>query len=168
MPSRYLVIGSCLVIALGATSAWAQPPARKDGPLGMKFVPLPNDPVKKDLNALRGEWEVDWIEAVGRRVEWRKGVLAFRGKQRLTRKHGDTKYEDGGSLEIDPTCTPKVIDFINKDGRKEGIYKLEGDTMLWCVYEGPGKNRPLEFRAGPDSRNVLIKLSRIKVQEKGD
>jgi hypothetical protein len=48
--------------------------------------------VKKDLDALRGEWEVDWIEVAGRRAERRKGVLAFRGKQRLTRKAGVVRW----------------------------------------------------------------------------
>src|SRR5437016_12700428 len=112
------------------------------------------DRLKKELDAFRGEWEVEWIELAGMKVEWRKGVLAFRGKQRLTRKYDDTKYEEGGSFEIDPGCTPKVIDFINNGARKEGIYRIDGGTMLWCVYEGGGKHRPTEFRAEAGSGNI--------------
>ena len=41
MSSRCLLIASCLVTALTAKSASAERPAPKDGPLGMKFVPLP-------------------------------------------------------------------------------------------------------------------------------
>src|SRR6266481_2721525 len=36
---RYL-LASCLVAAVTSPPAWAEPPP-KDGPLGMKFVPLP-------------------------------------------------------------------------------------------------------------------------------
>ena len=41
MSSRGLLIASCLLASLTAITASAQPPKPKDGPLGMKFVPLP-------------------------------------------------------------------------------------------------------------------------------
>jgi formylglycine-generating enzyme required for sulfatase activity len=42
MLPRGLLIAYCVcVAALTANSAWAEPPRPKDGPLGMKFVPLP-------------------------------------------------------------------------------------------------------------------------------
>jgi hypothetical protein len=41
MPSRGLLIVPCLIASLTATNAAAQTPKPKDGPLGMKFVPLP-------------------------------------------------------------------------------------------------------------------------------
>src|ERR1700688_4078075 len=40
MSSRWMLYTSCLVVALGSDSG-AEPPKPKDGPLGMKFVPLP-------------------------------------------------------------------------------------------------------------------------------
>jgi len=124
--------------------------------------------VKKGLDAFQGEWEVEWIETDGVRHEWRKGVLAFCGKQRLTRKYEEKEYKAGGSFEIDPACDPKVIDLINGDDRKEGVYKIDGDKMYWCVYEGPGKKRPVEFRAVAGSNTVLIKLTRLKAKKAGD
>jgi uncharacterized protein (TIGR03067 family) len=136
--------------------------------LGVLLPVLAGDPstdrVKEELKAFQGEWEVEWIETDGVRQEWRKGVLAFRGKQRLTRKYEEQEYKKGGSFEIDPAGDPKVIDLINGDDRKEGIYKIDGDTMYWCVYEGPGKQRPLEFRADAGSKNVLIRLTRFKAK----
>jgi uncharacterized protein (TIGR03067 family) len=136
--------------------------------VGMIWAALGGHPrgdlVRKELDAFQGEWKVEWIELGGKRIEWRKSILAFRGKQRLTRQDEEIKYKDGGTLEIDPRCSPKTIDFINGDDRKEGIYKIQGDTMLWCVYEGDGKNRPLAFRTEPGSRTILIKLSRIKMK----
>jgi formylglycine-generating enzyme required for sulfatase activity len=41
LPPHVLVRSCILAIALGASSAWSQPTTPKDGPLGMKFVPLP-------------------------------------------------------------------------------------------------------------------------------
>ena len=41
MLSRCLLIASCLVTALTANTVLAEPPPPKDGPLGMKFVKLP-------------------------------------------------------------------------------------------------------------------------------
>ena len=41
MSLHLIVCASCLVAVLTAHSAWAEPPKPKDGPLGMKFVPMP-------------------------------------------------------------------------------------------------------------------------------
>src|SRR5580692_9861719 len=41
MSSNLNVCASCLIAVLTANSAWAEPPKPKDGPQGMKFVPLP-------------------------------------------------------------------------------------------------------------------------------
>jgi eukaryotic-like serine/threonine-protein kinase len=41
MSSPGLLIASCLLSALTANTSMAQPPKPKEGPLGMKFVPLP-------------------------------------------------------------------------------------------------------------------------------
>jgi formylglycine-generating enzyme required for sulfatase activity len=41
MLSRRLLMASCLIVALMAITTSAQPLKPKDGPLGMKFVPLP-------------------------------------------------------------------------------------------------------------------------------
>ena len=42
MSSRRILIASCLYVALAAVGAPAAEPVKpKDGPLGMKFVPLP-------------------------------------------------------------------------------------------------------------------------------
>ena len=41
MSSRRILLMSCLVAVLTANTVGAEPPKPKDGPLGMKFVPLP-------------------------------------------------------------------------------------------------------------------------------
>jgi uncharacterized protein (TIGR03067 family) len=124
-------------------------------------------PLKKGLDAFQGEWRVEWIEVEGTRHDWRKGVLAFRGEQRLSRAQGGKEYEKIGSIEIDPSCDPKVIDFHpawakSKDDRTEGIYKIDGEVMFWCVSIAEGeRNRPLEFRTKAGSKTMLVKLRRL-------
>jgi uncharacterized protein (TIGR03067 family) len=142
------------------------------GLVALAAAPPPAAPVKKGLDAFQGEWEVQWIEVEGTKHDWRKGVLAFRGKQRLSRKHDGKEYEKLGSIEIDPSCDPKVIDFHpawakNKDDRTEGIYKIDGDVMFWCVSIAEGeKNRPLEFRTKAGSKTMLVKLRRLAKGQK--
>src|SRR5215831_8033156 len=41
MLARGILFALCLAMALAVNSARAEPPRPKDGPLGMKFVPLP-------------------------------------------------------------------------------------------------------------------------------
>src|SRR5271166_165691 len=54
MSSRCMLLASCLVAALVTNSAWAEPPKPKDGPLGMKFVPLPKATFYMGWNGLKG------------------------------------------------------------------------------------------------------------------
>ncbi len=54
MSARLLVCASCLVAVLTATSAGAEPPKPKDGPLGMKFVPLPKGTFYMGWNGEKG------------------------------------------------------------------------------------------------------------------
>jgi hypothetical protein len=41
MRSCRILLASCVVAALTANTGWTEPPKPKDGPLGMKFAPLP-------------------------------------------------------------------------------------------------------------------------------
>ena len=41
MSSRRILLMSCLAAALTASTVGAEPPKPREGPLGMKFVPLP-------------------------------------------------------------------------------------------------------------------------------
>src|SRR5947209_1563667 len=55
MSSRRLLLASCLVVAaLTGNPALAEPPKPKDGPLGMKFVPLPKATFYMGWNGMKG------------------------------------------------------------------------------------------------------------------
>jgi eukaryotic-like serine/threonine-protein kinase len=54
MSSHLILCASYLVAVLTANSAWAEPPKPKDGPQGMKFVPLPKGTFYMGWNGEKG------------------------------------------------------------------------------------------------------------------
>jgi len=54
MSSHPIVWAFCLVAVLTANSAWAEPPKPKDGPQGLKFVPLPKGTFYMGWNGTKG------------------------------------------------------------------------------------------------------------------
>jgi len=55
-------------------------------------------------------------------------------------------------VTIDPTKTPKTIDYEMKEGvnagkTQLGIYEFEGDKFRSC-FAAPGADRPKEFKGG--------------------
>jgi uncharacterized protein (TIGR03067 family) len=74
------------------------------------------------------------------------------------------------SFELDPSTNPKTIDLKSlqkDDGSKgevsEGIYKIDGDTFVTCLYFGQGvKQRPLEFVTKAGSKLIIYGWKRAK------
>ena len=118
----------------------------------------------KDLAAFQGEWRVTWIERDGEKIELDDdAVYAIKGNKWL--KGG----REISSIEIDPSCTPKLlnltrlVDDAKKGFKMEGIYKIDGDTMVWCYYTGEGiKNRPQRFRAPKGWDGTVSHMTRVK------
>jgi uncharacterized protein (TIGR03067 family) len=123
----------------------------------------------KDLAAFQGEWLVRWVERDGEKIELgadelgAEAVYTIKGDKWLL---GDREIS---SIEIDPGYNPKLLDLTRLIGDEkkgftmEGIYKIEGDTMVWCCYTGEGaKHRPLEFRAERGWDGTVYHLTRVK------
>jgi uncharacterized protein (TIGR03067 family) len=118
----------------------------------------------RDLAAFQGDWRVDWVERDGDKVE--------PGADAVYTIKGD-KWLRGGkeisAIRIDPGYTPKLLDLTRlvDDARKgvtmEGIYRVAGDTMVWCCYTGEGdKRRPQEFRAPKGWDGSVYHMTRVK------
>jgi uncharacterized protein (TIGR03067 family) len=118
----------------------------------------------KDLAAFQGEWRVRWVERDGEKTELgAEAVYTIKGNKWLL---GDREIS---SIAIDPSCNPKLLDLTRliPDQRKgfkmEGIYKIEGDTMVWCCHTGEGvKQRPTEFRADRGWDGTMYHMTRVK------
>jgi len=128
----------------------------------------PEQAKAKELAALQGDWRVDWVERDGERVELdADAVYTIKGDKWLK---GDREIS---AIAIDPGYTPKLLDLTRlvDDARKgvkmEGIYKIDGDTMVWCCHTGEGtKERPEEFRAPRGWDGVVYHLTRVKTSKK--
>ncbi len=127
----------------------------------------PADKAKKELEALQGTWNGVSAQENGQAVpeaNAKSMQLIIKG-DKYTFKLEGREFEQG-TLKVDPTKKPKTIDIkitMGDDKGKDqpGYYELEKDTLKICV-PSPGKPRPKEFGAKPDSGANLFVFQRPK------
>jgi uncharacterized protein (TIGR03067 family) len=69
-------------------------------------------------------------------------------------------------VKLDSSKSPKTIDFVIEDGPAKGqselgIYKIEGNTLTYCV-DDPGKPRPTTFGTKEKSTIQILVLQKAK------
>ena len=74
--------------------------------------------------------------------------------------------EEGG-YTLDPSRTPKTVDFDiktgNDRGKKQlGIYKLEGDKLTLVLTQAGSTTRPDSFKIEPGAPVLEVVLQRVK------
>jgi formylglycine-generating enzyme required for sulfatase activity len=131
MLSHRVLVASCLVVAaLTANPVWAQAPKPKDGPLGMKFVPLPKatfymgwdgtkgsakkTEIKEDFEiAIHTVTQGQWQEVMGKNPSYfsRDGE----GKDAVK----DIKDEDLKHFPVETVSWNDAQEFIKKLNEKE-------------------------------------------------
>jgi uncharacterized protein (TIGR03067 family) len=118
---------------------------------------------KQDLKQIEGTWTITHYEQdgviAGPELLMQLPKVIFRG-QTYTWSDGS----GSGTLKIDPSKTPKEVDYtITKgEGKGEsyfGIYEIEGDTFMDC-FTLPGGKRPTEFKAPFGSGRILTVYKR--------
>jgi uncharacterized protein (TIGR03067 family) len=110
--------------------------------------------VQKELKRLEGTWSCRWLGRNGKKFEADGGLLTIKGGRWYA---GDKAV---ASYTIDPTTSPKLLDVTDlleeKGLMAEGIYRLDGDRLVICLYAGGGvRQRPLEFATEPGSEKFL-------------
>jgi uncharacterized protein (TIGR03067 family) len=121
----------------------------------------PTPSTSKELKQLQGEWALQGGERNGTKLELQpddpKMVLEIRGDKWIF-----MGQEKGRIIAID---SRNLDTKSSEEGRvgevDEGIYKLNGDMLTICYYQGKGKNRPTEF-ASKDDDTMLVVLKRAK------
>jgi uncharacterized protein (TIGR03067 family) len=119
--------------------------------------------VKKELDALQGTWKLMTHEEDGKEVDYGDDIQLYTfGKDKLTVKRKDTVIAEG-PIELDPTRSPRHLDFQRTDGQTElTIYIRVGDYLIQCGRRD-GKTRPTEFAtATANGGAYLIVLKRQK------
>jgi formylglycine-generating enzyme required for sulfatase activity len=141
MYSRLLVCASCLIAVLTANSAWTEPPKPKDGPLGMKFVPLPKatfymgwngekgsakkTKIKEDFEiAIHTVTQSQWQAVMGKNPSYfsRDGE----GKDKVK----DIKDEDLKHFPVERVSWDDCQEFIKKlnEQEKGWVYRLPSEA----------------------------------------
>jgi uncharacterized protein (TIGR03067 family) len=115
-----------------------------------------------DLARLQGEWAM-----VSGEIQGEAMPEGWRTTARRVAKENETTVTVGGQLfmkarfKLDPTKTPKTIDYEMTGGPTEGkkqlgIYEFDGEQVRFC-FGSPDKDRPTEFKtAAGDGRTLSV------------
>jgi uncharacterized protein (TIGR03067 family) len=125
------------------------------------------DAVKKDMALLQGEWSLVEGERDGQSLPERlvkSGRRVAKGDSTVV-TIGGTNYMTA-TFTIDPTQSPKTIDYLLTEGRNKGktqlgIYEIDGDTLKYCV-AAVGLDRPTAFETKEGSGWSLVVWKREK------
>jgi uncharacterized protein (TIGR03067 family) len=135
-------------------------------PLARSVADAPDNAATKELKKLQGEWRVTNIEPDPQKFFQNQQItLVIKGKHLTVKgfEEFEKKFAKVG-LTIDPSVTPKIMDFKIEEGSAkdnvfEGIYELKGEELRICASNERG-NRPGEFEAKEGSQRVLLVLKR--------
>ena len=114
------------------------------------------DTVAEEIRLFQGTWKQIAYERDGEKNPtdeqgWEPQVT-FRGDAfRVTLADGTVPI--AGTYRLDPTRTPKTVDWMDTIGEDAGktllaIYTLSGDRLIFCAAY-PGHERPTEFKTLP-------------------
>jgi uncharacterized protein (TIGR03067 family) len=124
--------------------------------------------IKKDHLAIEGTWQAISVEVNGNPVgaDDVKKITIDNGRDGEWTLLVEGKDVAEGTSTIDPTVTPKTIDFkitkgANAGQMTYGIYEITGKTRRICHAE-PGRPRPADFSAGAGSGRILTVFERIE------
>jgi uncharacterized protein (TIGR03067 family) len=123
-----------------------------------------DDAGKKDLDKLKGTWQV-----VAMTIGGESGDKTLVQKMKLTIEGDRFTLEDGrgkktATVKLDPSKKPPAFDLM-PTGEKLvvlGIYELDGDALKLCWQGDEKKDRPTKFVSEKGGRVMLMELKREK------
>ncbi|MDY3562819.1 TIGR03067 domain-containing protein [Gemmata sp. JC673] len=126
---------------------------------------------KKEVDKLQGKWKLVKGSRAGKEYEHTEGtpelIVEFKGRTWLL--NGVEKAE---IVALDPSSDPKCLDLKSLEQPRgantvdEGIFKLDGDTLTICWYQGADKNRPTSFDIPKDKDTILGVPKRVPADPK--
>jgi uncharacterized protein (TIGR03067 family) len=120
-----------------------------------------------DLKSLAGVWVLESYTLNGESPQPVPRLKLRVEGETLRVTIDDNPFGDPNRLKLGVEFTPRIIDFVNETQKitREGIYRIEGDTLTLCVNMEPSsKERPGEFAAPADAgeKRLLLVLKRSK------
>ena len=129
----------------------------------------PKEEVKKDLERFQGTWTPTSVEVNGKAIpqDALRGTTMTIKAEKFTIKHGEATVE--GTIEIDPSKTPKAYDAVGKEQGKEvksiGIYQFDGDTLKVCYTEKGERPKEFSSKSGTEQNTVILAVyARMKAK----
>jgi uncharacterized protein (TIGR03067 family) len=127
-----------------------------------------DEPKKDDATALKGNWTAVSIKIAGQEAaadDIKNFKLSFDVKT-YTNIIGDKVVEEGG-FTIDPSRTPKTIDFDIKKGPEEGkkqlgLYMIDGDKLTMVVAQPGATERPKSLKPEASDQVSEVVFQRTK------
>jgi uncharacterized protein (TIGR03067 family) len=128
-----------------------------------------DDAAKKELEKLRGTWNLVSAERDGKKLpedEVKKTKITFKSDTFVFPDASGIGTSQKGIIKVDPSKSPKWMDSkaTNAAAKGElslGIYEIAGDDYKVC-FAPPGKDRPKEFSSKPGSGHILQVWKREK------
>ena len=128
--------------------------------------------IAKEMQKLQGTWkqiayERNGVDEPDDEPGWNPTTTFTDDRFLVTLADGSRPIE--GVYKIDPTTSPKTVDWMDQTGPDAGktiqaIYKLEGSNFTFCAAE-PGHPRPAEFRT---RQGQVLRVSVREVRCCGD
>jgi uncharacterized protein (TIGR03067 family) len=128
-------------------------------------APNKKDPPAKDPPSIVGEWIGESGTLGGKPKNPDPGTtITFAADGKLILKEGKRDKPEEGTYKADAKKSPAEIDLVPQLGDKgptlQGIYKVEGDSLILCFTLGG--ERPKEFASPAGSDIMLITCKRAK------
>jgi RNA polymerase sigma-70 factor (ECF subfamily) len=125
---------------------------------------------KSDHEAIQGTWKVVSCELGGQKVDTEDFSMVITGDKIVIKDEGSTKQF---TYTLDPDKKPKHIDWVpafgvNKGNIVQGIYRLNGDNLVFCTNGSQETSRPSEFKTMAGRQVSLLVLQRDKPPQGGD
>jgi uncharacterized protein (TIGR03067 family) len=117
-----------------------------------------------DFENLQGTWTVIDYETQNGKMD----AQSLKNHSKLVIKGNAYGWGSPGSgtFKIDPTKTPKTVDYHQGPGNNPnqiwlGIYEIHGDTFRDCIAP-PGQPRPKDFSTPPGSGHIMQVHKRMR------
>lgn len=138
----------------------------RTGILLVTLITLGGGAGQADLKALQGTWRVVQAEQDGERVpaeDLKDLGLVIKGESISVREMG--KVSEKFHFKLDPTRTPRAVDFVyvdgpNKGGVDRGIYQVQGGNLKFCIQRQKDQPRPEAFATKAKSGLFLVILEK--------
>ncbi len=124
------------------------------------------DAVRQERKKYEGTWRVTFLQVDGKQADENdaKKIIVVNRADGTWTIRVDGKDISTGASTIDPTATPRAIDFTPSDGPDRdrkflGIYEIRDKDRKLC-FAPAGKSRPADFASRPGTGHILVIFQR--------